>query len=158
MDFDGAVDFDDVDDFVLGLNDPVTYEQTYAALPSLHGDLDADGDLDFDDIAGFASLLAGPAGTAQFATASSPAPRPRVAAAPAAPAAPANKVDQPVTATDTARSLTPLPAAPASAVAKRTLAHHHRQPVDRAHHHHEHALRPRGRDPEAKIHRQSRRE
>jgi hypothetical protein len=152
MDFDGDVDFDDVDDFVLGLNDPVTYEQTYAALPSLHGDLDADGDLDFDDIAGFASLLAGPAGTAQFATPSAPAPGPRGAAAPAA------KVDQPVTATDTARPLTPLPAAPASAVAKRTLAHHHRQPVDRAHHHHEHALRPRGRDPEAKIHRQSRRE
>jgi len=57
MDCDGDVDFDDIDDFVLGLNDPAVYEATFGVLPSLKGDTDLDGDQDFDDIDGFVGLL-----------------------------------------------------------------------------------------------------
>ena len=57
MDCDGDVDFDDIDDFVLGLNDPVLYESIFDVPPSLKGDTDTDGDQDFDDIPGFVSIL-----------------------------------------------------------------------------------------------------
>ncbi len=57
MDTDGDIDFDDIDDFVLGLNDAATYTAMYGAPPATYGDADSDGDLDFDDIAGFVTLL-----------------------------------------------------------------------------------------------------
>jgi hypothetical protein len=57
MNFDGAVDMDDIDDFVLGLNDPAAYEAQYGAPPSANGDIDGDGDQDFDDIDKFVGLL-----------------------------------------------------------------------------------------------------
>jgi len=59
MDLDGDVDFDDIDDFVLGLNDAAQYEATYGVPPALAGDTNADGDLDFDDIDNFVGLLIG---------------------------------------------------------------------------------------------------
>jgi hypothetical protein len=59
MDCDGDVDFDDIDDFVLGLNDPQQYESTFGIPPSLKGDTDGDEDLDFDDIPGFVDILGG---------------------------------------------------------------------------------------------------
>jgi MYXO-CTERM domain-containing protein len=64
MDFDGDTDFDDIDDFVLGLNDPVEYESVYGVTPALTGDLDDDGDQDFDDIAGFVAALSASSGAA----------------------------------------------------------------------------------------------
>jgi hypothetical protein len=51
MDLDDDVDFDDVDDFVLGLSDAAAYEMLHGLPPSNRGDLDQDGDIDFDDIA-----------------------------------------------------------------------------------------------------------
>lgn len=57
MDCDGDVDFDDIDDFVLGLNDAAAYEAAYGLPPTAKGDIDDDGDLDFDDIQGFVNLL-----------------------------------------------------------------------------------------------------
>ena len=59
MDCDGDVDFDDIDDFVLGLNDAADYESQYGVPPSVKGDVDGDNDLDFDDITGFVDLLSG---------------------------------------------------------------------------------------------------
>jgi hypothetical protein len=59
MDLDGDVDFDDIDDFVLGLNNAAAYEAIYGLPPSTHGDTDDDGDQDFDDINGFVSILGG---------------------------------------------------------------------------------------------------
>lgn len=59
MDLDGDVDFDDIDPFVLGLNDPVAYESNYGISPATAGDTDGDGDFDFDDIPGFVTLLGG---------------------------------------------------------------------------------------------------
>jgi hypothetical protein len=57
MDCDGDIDFDDIDAFVLGLNDPSAYEDQYGAAPIEKGDIDGDGNLDFDDIDGFVALL-----------------------------------------------------------------------------------------------------
>ncbi len=57
MDCDGDVDFDDIDDFVLGLNNPAGYEAIFGVPPSLKGDTDGDGDQDFDDINGFVGIL-----------------------------------------------------------------------------------------------------
>ncbi|MFV2070318.1 MAG: hypothetical protein ACC645_25405, partial [Pirellulales bacterium] len=59
MDFDGDVDFDDISGFVLGLSDPVAYENVYGQPPSANGDIDQDGDQDFDDIGGFVAVLNG---------------------------------------------------------------------------------------------------
>jgi hypothetical protein len=59
MDGNGVVDFDDVDPFVLGLNDAAAYAQQYGVPPSVRGDIDADGDQDYDDINGFVALVAG---------------------------------------------------------------------------------------------------
>jgi hypothetical protein len=57
LDCDGDVDFDDIDDLVLGLNDPSRYEAVFGVPPALKGDTDGDGDLDFDDIPEFVRLL-----------------------------------------------------------------------------------------------------
>lgn len=59
MDCDGDVDFDDIDDLVVGLTDPGQYEESYGVPPQLKGDTDGDGDLDFDDINGFVAILRG---------------------------------------------------------------------------------------------------
>jgi virginiamycin B lyase len=59
MDRDEDVDFDDIDDFVLGLNDPANYEEIFGVPSSLNGDTDGDGDLDFDDIDPFVAILGG---------------------------------------------------------------------------------------------------
>ena len=59
MDCDGDIDFDDIDDFVLGLQDPQAYEDLRGIPPTVKGDTDGDGDLDFDDITGFVELLSG---------------------------------------------------------------------------------------------------
>jgi hypothetical protein len=59
LDCDGDVDFDDIDDFVLGLNNPAAYEALYGMSPTVKGDTDDDDDLDFDDIAGFVNILSG---------------------------------------------------------------------------------------------------
>ena len=59
LDCDGDVDFDDIDDFVLGLNNPAEYLSNMGVPASLKGDTDGDGDLDFDDITGFVNILSG---------------------------------------------------------------------------------------------------
>ena len=59
MDCDGDIDFDDIDDFVLGLNNPAQYQSDRGVPASLKGDTDGDGDLDFDDITGFVDILGG---------------------------------------------------------------------------------------------------
>jgi hypothetical protein len=59
MDGDGNVEFDDVEGFLLGLNDASAYEAIYGLAAAVRGDTDGDGDLDFDDIGGFVSLLSG---------------------------------------------------------------------------------------------------
>jgi hypothetical protein len=59
MDCDGDVDFDDIDPFVLGLNDPTEYETQFGVPPAAKGDMDGDGDFDFDDIPGFVAVLQG---------------------------------------------------------------------------------------------------
>jgi hypothetical protein len=51
------VDFDDIDDFVVGLNNPEAYEMLFGVPPSLKGDTDGDDDQDFDDIPGFVEIL-----------------------------------------------------------------------------------------------------
>lgn len=68
MDCDGDVDFDDIDDFVLGLNDPEEYENQFGVPPSAKGDTDGDGDQDFDDITNFVNILTGGVGDANLAT------------------------------------------------------------------------------------------
>jgi hypothetical protein len=59
MDGDNDVDFDDIDDFVLGLNNPGAYESQHGVPPALRGSTDMDADLDFDDIPGFVAILSG---------------------------------------------------------------------------------------------------
>jgi len=58
MDIDGDIDFDDIDDFVLGLNNASDYFDLHRVSPILHGDVNRDSFFDFDDIAGFVELLA----------------------------------------------------------------------------------------------------
>jgi len=60
MDSDFDVDFDDIREFVVALNNPVAYEDAFGVPPAFSGDMDGDGDHDFDDIAGFASILTAP--------------------------------------------------------------------------------------------------
>jgi hypothetical protein len=57
LDGDGDADFDDIDDFVLGLNDPQAYEDAFGVSPALRGDMDHSGGLDFDDIDDFVLRL-----------------------------------------------------------------------------------------------------
>ncbi len=60
MDRDGDVDFDDIDDFVQGLNAPGDYQNAFGVRAGVSGDTDGDGDQDFDDITGFVNILSGP--------------------------------------------------------------------------------------------------
>jgi hypothetical protein len=64
MDLDGDVDFDDIDDFVLALNNAALYTSTFGVPASDYGDTDGDGDQDFDDIPGFVGILTGGSSTA----------------------------------------------------------------------------------------------
>ena len=59
MDDDRDVDFDDIDYFVLGINDPETYQNQIGLPSDAMGDIDNDGDLDFDDTPGFVAILGG---------------------------------------------------------------------------------------------------
>jgi hypothetical protein len=59
MDLDADLDFDDIDDFVLGLGDDAAYEEQYGLPASAKGDCDGDGDIDFDDIPYFVAMLSG---------------------------------------------------------------------------------------------------
>ncbi|MFV2070939.1 MAG: PEP-CTERM sorting domain-containing protein, partial [Pirellulales bacterium] len=59
MDTNGRVDFDDIDPFVLGLNDAAQYTSDFGISPIAHGDTDRNGRFDFDDIPGFVDLLGG---------------------------------------------------------------------------------------------------
>lgn len=73
MDCDGDIDFDDIDDFVLGLNNASAYESIYGMAPAIKGDVDGDADHDFDDISGFVQLLAMNEDTLDPATVAEPA-------------------------------------------------------------------------------------
>jgi hypothetical protein len=66
LDWDDDVDFDDIDDFVLGLNNAALYLSNYGVASSLTGDMDNDGDQDFDDIAGFVAALTGGGASSQI--------------------------------------------------------------------------------------------
>jgi hypothetical protein len=57
MDWDEDVDFDDVNDFALGLRDPGAYAARFCAPSWLKGDMDGDRDHDFDDTPGFVGIL-----------------------------------------------------------------------------------------------------
>jgi hypothetical protein len=57
MDTDGDTDFDDIDDFLLGLNAACDYLEMYDILPEVRGDVDRSGLLDFDDIPGFVGAI-----------------------------------------------------------------------------------------------------
>jgi hypothetical protein len=59
MDFDADRDFDDIEAFVLGINDAAAYEDFYGAPPTVRGDVNQDGLYDFDDIQPFVSLISG---------------------------------------------------------------------------------------------------
>jgi hypothetical protein len=54
---DGAVDFDDIDPFVLALSSPASYALQHPDCERLQADCDQDGDVDFDDIDPFVGLL-----------------------------------------------------------------------------------------------------
>ena len=60
MDGDRDLDFDDIEPFVLALQDPLQYQSTFGVTEQGmldRGDTDVDGDMDFDDIGPFVSLL-----------------------------------------------------------------------------------------------------
>jgi len=57
MNGDGDLDFDDVEPFVLGLNNPDGYEAIYGVPPAVRGDMDQNGAFDFDDIGLFTTTL-----------------------------------------------------------------------------------------------------
>jgi hypothetical protein len=56
---DGAVDFDDIDPFILALSDPAGYQAAYPGCARLLADDDGDGDVDFDDINPFVAKISG---------------------------------------------------------------------------------------------------
>jgi len=56
---DGAVNFDDINPFVLALSDPAGYAAAFPNCNILNGDCDGDGDVDFDDVNAFVALLSG---------------------------------------------------------------------------------------------------
>ncbi|MEW6250996.1 MAG: hypothetical protein AB1716_10145 [Planctomycetota bacterium] len=56
---DGAVDFDDINPFVLALTDPRAYGAAYPDCNVLHADTNGDGQVNFDDINPFVALLTG---------------------------------------------------------------------------------------------------
>ena len=57
---DGAVNFDDINPFVLALSDPAGYQTQYPNCNILNGDINGDGLVNFDDINPFVALLTGP--------------------------------------------------------------------------------------------------
>lgn len=56
---DGAVDFGDIDPFVLALTDPAGFAARYPNCPATNGDFNGNGRVDFGDIDPFVALLAG---------------------------------------------------------------------------------------------------
>ncbi|MEW6250174.1 MAG: C25 family cysteine peptidase [Planctomycetota bacterium] len=56
---DAAVNFDDINPFVLALSDPAGYQAAYPNCNILNADCNADGRVDFDDINPFVALLSG---------------------------------------------------------------------------------------------------
>lgn len=59
MNCDGAVNFDDIDPFVLALGGEYGYHAAYPNCDWLNGDCNADGTVDFEDIDPFVALLSG---------------------------------------------------------------------------------------------------
>jgi subtilisin family serine protease len=59
LDCDGAVDFDDIDPFVLALAGQAAYEAEYPTCRWLNADCNADGVVTFDDIDPFVALIGG---------------------------------------------------------------------------------------------------
>ena len=59
MNCDLAVDFGDINPFILALTDPVGYGNAYPGCPILNGDINEDGSVDFGDINPFIAVLAG---------------------------------------------------------------------------------------------------
>ena len=57
---DGAVNFDDINPFVLALSDPAGYHSAYPNCNIMNGDINGDGLVNFDDINPFVALLTGP--------------------------------------------------------------------------------------------------
>jgi serine protease AprX len=56
---DDAVDFGDINPFILALSDPTQYLITYANCDLMNGDINLDGSVDFSDINPFVHLLTG---------------------------------------------------------------------------------------------------
>jgi hypothetical protein len=56
---DGALNFDDIDPFVLALSDPAGYTSEFAGCPLANADANGDGAVNFDDIDAFVDLLGG---------------------------------------------------------------------------------------------------
>lgn len=59
LDCSGAINFGDINPFVLLLTNPPAYAQMYPDCPPLHGDLDANGEVGFGDINPFVTVLTG---------------------------------------------------------------------------------------------------
>jgi hypothetical protein len=55
----GAVDFDDINPFVLAISNPEGYQLAFPGCPLSNSDCNFDGEVDFDDINPFVGLLAG---------------------------------------------------------------------------------------------------
>ncbi len=56
---DGAVNFGDINAFVLLLSNPDTWQALYPDCPALNGDINGDGAVNFGDINPFVMLLSG---------------------------------------------------------------------------------------------------
>ena len=54
---DGAIDFGDINPFVLALTDPPGYGNAYPGCNLLNGDINSDGTVDFGDINPFVNCL-----------------------------------------------------------------------------------------------------
>jgi len=59
LNFDGAVDFGDINPFVLYLSDFASWQALYPDCPLANGDINGDGSVDFADINPFVALLTG---------------------------------------------------------------------------------------------------
>jgi hypothetical protein len=59
LDCNGAVNFDDINPFVLALSDPATYNAMFPYCNVLNGDCNASGAVNFDDINAFIAILSG---------------------------------------------------------------------------------------------------
>jgi hypothetical protein len=56
---DGAVDFADINPFVLLLGDPTAWQAAFPGCPQINGDINGDGAVGFGDINPFVALLSG---------------------------------------------------------------------------------------------------